>query len=241
MHTAPLPGGIPVDTPPLTTIEDLRELRRLPVRLVRETSRTRQRWTALGLGLLLVVVATLFGIAVQGEPGGIAANWLFYLVIVGFGLVGLFLLYCGLQQTLALGTPETIVEMESLCIEGGAVTKLCIRQEGPVSLASLRVSLVCIERIDGWVKQTGKDGQPREVRRDSERQIFKQTILDERDIRIARGEMWEQIVEFTVEGKGKRRKRRTKGIADKTWKIEVWGRVRWWPDFMHPFLVEVDR
>jgi hypothetical protein len=24
-----------------------------------------------------------------------------------------------------------------------------------------------------------------------------------------------------------------------TWHIEVWGRVRWWPDFMHPFTVIV--
>jgi hypothetical protein len=233
--------GAALNTPPLATIEDLRELRRLPVRLVRETSRAGQRWTVFGLGLMLIAVATLFGIGVRHEPGGFSANWLIWVVIAGFGLVGLFLLYCGIQQTLALRTHETIVEMESPYIEGGAATRICIRQEGPVSLESLRVSLVCIERIDGRVQQTGKYGHTREIHRDSERQIFKQNILDERDIRIGRGVMWERMLEFTVPDKGRRRKRRTQGIVDKTWKIEVWGRVQWWADFMHPFVVDVKR
>jgi hypothetical protein len=233
--------GAPIPTPPLTTIDDLRELRPLPVRLVRESSRSRQRRTALGLGLLLLAVAALLAFALGNEPGGFTANWLIYFVVVGFHLVGLFLVYCGVQQTFAAWTPETIVEMESPLIVGGELTRVCIRQEGPVSLASFRVSLVCFETIDGRIEETSKDGQRRNVRRDSERQIFKQTIVDERNLRIARGEMWEQIAEFTLPGKGKRRRRRAQGIADKTWKIEVWGKVRWWADFMHPFVVDVER
>lgn len=54
---------------------------------------------------------------------------------------------------------------------------------------------------------------------------------------IAAEDIWKMLVEFQLpDDTLHSTESEDRAIV---WKIEVWDKVKWWPDFMHPFVIEV--
>ncbi len=184
-----------------------------------------------GCGLTLGILLTLFG-------GGIcwfaAAHDDYGLpMVVGgaFALVGLLLVYSGIHQLIASRLPETIFELNELPLQRGDTRAGMIIQEGPVNLQSLRVNLVCLVYITERVRRKGQKST-------WTKQLWDANVLDVGAVELRSGEKFHWDVSFEVPrnakptgGDGKDR------VIE--WRVEVWGRVRGRPDFMHPFIVEV--
>ncbi len=206
---------------------------RFPVRLKRETEWNAQIRISLLAGLLLAGLAAAAGVAVWKTEARGSDLWAACAFSGVFGLTGLLLIVVSIHQYLAKRIPETIVELDQALICTGKPGRLCICQRGPVRLKSLRANLVCLERypLQGTNQTSGSDEDC------GIRQIHTQNLLDISDLMIQRGEAWEGSVEFTL--LKPERELTQEANTTMTWKIEVWGRVDWWPDFMHPFVVGV--
>lgn len=152
-------------------------------------------------------------------------------VVSCFGLVGLLLLYASLHQALAKRSPETMVEVEHFPFQAGEKMRACIIQPGPVKLSSLRANLVCLE--------SGRTGQGRRRRRrsPSHHLLYQHNVLDLQDVVVRSGETFEQMVTLEIPAEA-RKSGREQGV-EITWRIEVWGKVKNWPGFMHPFTIWV--
>lgn len=200
---------------------------RLPVRLPRVTPWSRQRRLALGLGLFLV-----------GVSGGLAAlmapHWSqerlgdrigMSVVLGAFGLTGLLLLYSAVHQALASFTAETIVEVEHQEVGQGATLRVRILQPGPVALRSLNATLVR--------KQTESLTEGRTT----ENYEFYDRFFEIQDVRVGRGEVLDREAELTIPRRAVLTG--TVGRVETRWLIEVWGRVRGFPGFMHQYEIVV--
>jgi hypothetical protein len=160
-------------------------------------------------------------------------RWGIGLFVAVFGLVGLLALYAGIHQLLASLVAETIVEVDRLEVGRGESVTVCFRQPGPVALRSLRATLV----RKTTVSPTDEERRQRENARDEEHYEFYQRFLDARDLSAPRGGMTEVVAELTIP-----RNARPSGQYGRErvqWLIEVWGRVRFWPGFMHQFEILV--
>lgn len=200
---------------------------RLPVRLRRAASWSRQRRTALVLGLFLV-----------GFTGGIAAlaapHWSqerlgdrigMSVVLGAFGLTGLLLLYSAAHQALASFTAETIVEIDSRAVAQGATVRVRILQPGPVALRSLNATLVR-RQIESLTDD-----------RTAETYEFHSRFFEIGAVRVPRGEVLDREAALTIP-----RRAALSGVVgnvETRWLIEVWGRVRWFPGFMHQYEIVV--
>lgn len=225
------------ESSPLSAIEQLRAERRLAVRLERETSQASQRGCALLLGLLLFTLGAGIVWAMTHERPDAKNNWVGYVVGFGFGGFGALLLVFYVHQLLASRVQETIVEMDSDHVTPGEPSKICFRQEGPVSLHSLRANVICMERTWEWVKRGDGRGGQRLVQEPRERQSFELNVLDEHELTVPAEEIWEKTVEFSLPPDAELSC--DEQPREVIWKLEVWGQVARWPDFMHPFPIRV--
>ena len=159
-------------------------------------------------------------------------EWLVYVVGGGLALVGFVVVVLGIKMLLATRTPETIVEVDKMPVLGGAPFHVTTRQPGPVRLKSLRLNLVGEQVTTRNVWREGKR------RIDTDRRLIYQTnLLDLKDISILYGEEVIRQAEATVPADVKLAD--IEGEKSVVWRLEVWGRVRGWIDFGHPFVIDV--
>ena len=159
-------------------------------------------------------------------------DWLFYIVGGGFSLVGLVMVILGIKMFLATWLPETIVEVERMPVRAGEPFRVTVRQPGPIRLESLRLNLVGEQLTKREVWRKGKR------RTETDRHLIHQdNVLDVKDITILPGEevahqrdatVPKEVTLLDIEGE--------KRVV---WRLEVWGRVRGWVNFGHPFVIEV--
>jgi hypothetical protein len=149
-----------------------------------------------------------------------------------FGGVGVLMALASIHQVLAIRTPQTQAAISPGELGRAYTVQLRLRQPGPVRLRSLHARLVCEIRTRRQSEtQRGKSyyatAFPHQDR------IF--TCDTAQD--VAAGALFEQTSSFQVPFDSPP----TSEIENQrvTWRIEVWGRVRWWPGFMHPFTVQV--
>lgn len=219
-----------------SAIEALRQTRRLPVRLNREIPWGRSIGCALVMGSLLTSVAIGFGSMNRRFPHQ-DDSWLPWIIISAFGFVGLCLVLSGIHQWFASRVRQTILEIDTENISLGSTVHACFRQEGPVTLSSLRANLRCIERRHEWKTRSNSDGDSERYKTTDEKELWTENILDEHPGSVPSEEFWEQTVSFQIPG-DQPVSLNTDGL-EIVWKIEVWGQVHRWPDFMHPFVIQV--
>ncbi|HET7435561.1 MAG TPA: hypothetical protein VFN10_12710 [Thermoanaerobaculia bacterium] len=205
----------------------------MPHRIARETPWAATTGCALLLGALLTLGGgfALYMAATHPEE---KSQGIVYIVAGAFFLVGLLLLYSGIHQFFARrGVKETVFAIDSLPVRRGVPVKATILQQGPLRLESLRANLVCFEIETRLVKT--RNGRSREQ---FTKQIAEGNLLDEGEIDIAAGETLERSFLMTVAPDA--RPTSVKGDFAIVWKVEVWGRVKAHPDFMHPFVIRVE-
>ena len=158
--------------------------------------------------------------------------WLFDVVGGGFLLVGLVMLILGIKMALSTRLPETIVEVDRRSVRAGQPFHITVRQPGPIRLKSLRVNLVAeqLTRRDVWRNGEGRTHTDRRL-------IHQNNVLDVRNVTILPGEEVARHAEATVPADVTLAD--IEGEKRIVWRLEVWGRVRGWVDFGHPFVIEV--
>lgn len=222
---------------PVSAIEQLRRQQRLPVRLKREVPWSTETGCAIFVGLFVLAWVGGFYYAATILGKDEKDVWVVYVFIGVFGFVGALLVLSGIHRLIASRVRETIVEIDTNKIVRGEVTRICFRQEGPVTLTSLRANMLCFERTHTWGRRTDSNGNSESYRKTDEKLVYQQNILDEHQVVIAAEEIWETQTEFQLPAEALRSV--DSDDREVVWKIEVWGKVAWWPDFMHPFVVHV--
>ena len=203
------------------------------IRLEREMPVAGQAGCATVIGLLLSVVGISIVLLLRSEGSRGGENeWVLYTVGGGFGLVGLLLVFLGIKMLLMMRLPETILEVDRMPVHVGEPFRLTVRQPGPIRLASLRVNLMCEQTTTREVRRAGR------TRRDRDRRLIHQVnVLDLRDVAAGRGQ--HVVGHATVTVPADVRPADIEGHKAVVWRLEVWGRVRGWADFGHPFVIQV--
>jgi hypothetical protein len=121
---------------------------RLPYRLQRAVSRKKQ----LGCNLLLAVV--LGGITALGLTYALLHRheenvWVLFAFASGFGIAAAFRFASVLRLASADRASETVFELSAANLRRGEEVRFFVQQKGPLSLGSLRASLVAMESVWG--------------------------------------------------------------------------------------------
>jgi hypothetical protein len=203
------------------------------VRLERETPAARQAGCATVIGVVLTVLGGGFLLGLQSDALRPASHrWLFYVVGGSFFVVGLVMVILAIKMFLATRLPETIVEVDRRPIRAGKPFQVTVRQPGPIRLKSLRLNMVGEQLTRRQVWRNGRQ------RTETDRLLIHQdNVLDVRDLTILPAEEVTRQGEATVPKEV--RLADVEGEKRVVWRLEVWGRVRGWVDFGHPFVIEV--
>lgn len=203
------------------------------VTLVRDTPWTRQ----VGCGVLIALVLGAVGGAILYATHHYYGfwNWDKDAASIAFGAVfagvGAIMALASIHQSLAARSPQTQVAIRPGELARFETAELRIRQPGPVRLRSLNARLVC-EIAERKESETERGKHYWSSRFPYQERIFASGARD-----VAAGSQFEQTVSFALPS-GAQPSKETENLRI-TWRIEVWGRVKWWPDFMHPFTVNV--
>ena len=196
---------------------------RLRYRLKRRTGRVAQ------IGCILAIVALLGTLSffilryVRQHPEE-QDLWVMTVVGGGFGLVAVILFFLGaVQQTLALRTPETIVEMDAEALYLGRTVTFFVQQPGSGSYESLRANIIGEE-------------QQRHRKTWTSRQFASINIFDSGPFEGGSAP-FEGGVMFDVPRDLE--PTRTEPHRRIVWHLEVWGKVRGRADFQHVYAVDV--
>lgn len=203
------------------------------IRLQRETSVAGQSGRAVIVGSVLSLVGIVIVILKENDHAPAGPNeWVLYAVGYGFAFVGLLIAILGIKMFLMTRIPETIVEVDTMPVHAGQSLQVSVRQPGPIRLKSLRVNLVC-EQITS--RRTERASGPKT---DRDRRIIHQSnVLNLGESVAGSGE---QIVgSATVTVPADVQYVDIEGDRRIVWRLEVWGRVRGWADFEHPFVIQV--
>lgn len=200
------------------------------VRLARESPSARQAGGATTIGVVLTLVGGVMLYLVRTVAG--ANEWLPTVVGSAFSLVGVLMLIFGIKLFLMTRLPETIVEVDRLPVRGGQPFRVTVRQPGPIRLRSLRLNLVGEQITKREVWRKGRR------RTDTDRRLIHQdNVLDVTDITVGNGEVITREGEATVPAQVDMAD--VDGRKTVVWRLEVWGRVRGWVNFGHPFVIDV--
>jgi len=199
------------------------------IRLPRESPWAAQIGCTAAIGLLLGLIGggILWTAMANHQPFGVVQ-------IVGgsFAFFGVILLLAGIHQAFAAKTAETIVELEGDTVERGGTLRGAIIQPGPVDLQSLRANVVCLETV---IRRRVRGGR---TETDATTTVIHQwNVLDSGATQVDAGEQVERPIEITIPHELPASMHDDNRTIQ--WKLEVWGRVRRRPDFMHPFIIEV--
>ena len=206
---------------------------RAPIRLQRERPAVRQAGGAIAIGAFLTLLGGgMLLVARNVTPIAPTDAWLPPMIGAAFALVGVVMLVLGLKMSLSLRLPETIVEVDGLPVRAGHPFQVTVHQPGPLRLASLRVNVVGeqITRYEVWRKGRRRIETDRHL-------IHQHNIVAVGDLTIARGEEYATSGEAVVPRDVKLVD--IDGTKTVVWRLEVWGRVRGWVNFGHPFVIEV--
>ena len=184
----------------------------------------------IGAVLLLIGSFPLYMTFTHLEQDPLSKSWGVVLFGGAFSLVGLLMEYVFVHQSFASRVPETQVSICPNLLQPGSTAQLKIRQPGPVRLQSLNARLVC------EIRELHVSNRPGESYYSS-RYPHQERIYTSESQVIPSGSQEERIVTFRVPLDGEASKKSPDRQV--IWRIEVWGRVRLWPDFMHPFTVGV--
>ena len=201
-----------------------------PIRLEREMSVSGHAGCATIIGIALLVTGIAVVAAMQSDTGAGQDTWVIYVVGVGFGAIGLLVAVLGLKMFLMARIPVTILEVDRMPVRPGESFQMTVRQPGPIRLKSLRVNLVCVQittRSSAGLSKTSRD----------RRIIHQSNVLDLQEASAGPGEEVVRHAGVTVPSDV--RLADIAGRKEIVWRLEVWGRVRGWADFGHPFLIEV--
>ncbi len=203
------------------------------IRLEREMPVAGQAGCATVIGIVLAVagIAIVLAMRSQGSRGG-ENEWVVYAVGGGFGLIGLLTAVLGIKMFLMMRLPETIVEVDRMPVHVDEPFQLTVRQPGPIRLSSLRVNLVCEQTTTRQVRRAGGTRTDRD-----QRLIHQANVLDLRDAAAGRGK--EVVGHATVTVPADVQLADIEGHTVVVWRLEVWGRVRGWANFGHPFVIQV--
>jgi hypothetical protein len=202
------------------------------VRLERDTPWRTQVGCSFALGLVLLVVAGGITVPVITHwQGGTQEDWVPALFAAVFGGIGLLMWLTTVHQRLAMRTPETEVWIERTGLRAGERVALRVRQPGPVALKSLRGRLLC--EVQVWRPAARSSGSGSWT----SKYPYDERFFDLEGAALGAGDALDRTVELTVPADA-RLSEESPGLRVR-WRIEVWGRVRHWPDFMHPFPLKV--
>lgn len=149
-------------------------------------------------------------------------------------VVALLVLLSGIHQLFAVRSPETLVEISPSELVPGSSLRIRIIQPGPLRLLSLHANLAGEETKYYYTRPLLGDGGGKRTSTTRYLGPYRMLEVERRSIELS--EQLQREATFIIPP-----------IAPSTestdlkirWKIEVWGRVELWPDFMHPFPVTV--
>lgn len=199
------------------------------VQLTRDTPWGSVFGRSLILGLVLGALGSGILLLTSRHWQGWEDDWIAMAVGAAFVLASLLMFLGAIHQFFAAKVPETEVAIFPGMLPSGSTATLRLRQAGPVRLLSLSACLVCEIRE----KHRNRDGKASYTFK----YPYQQRIFAADVMAIPAGAQVERVVKFLV----------PQGLPPSdgsleqqvTWRIEVWGKVRHWPDFMHPFTVVV--
>jgi hypothetical protein len=183
--------------------------------------------TTIGIALALAGIGIVAALQ-NDEAGAGEGTWVIYAVGIGFGTIGLLVAVLGLKMFLMKRIPETILEVDRMPVRADQPFHVTVRQPGPVRLKSLRVNLVCEQT-------TVRPGKKRRNR--DQRIVHLTNVVNLGETTAGPGE---QVVgDATVTVPADVKYADIIGQREIVWRLEVWGRVRGWVDFGHPYVIEV--
>lgn len=144
-----------------------------------------------------------------------SAGALFLLLFV---VVGMVMLGAGLKRVMALRKLITI-ELDAEPAYLGDTITLHLAQRGAVNITRLLAALVCKEMVSYRV---GTDT------RKEEREVYREEILDEISLKVARGETWTRQLQITLPAGPASFKAPSNEVA---WSISVNAEIDNWPDY----------
>lgn len=152
----------------------------------------------------------------------------------GFALVGLIMAYTAIHQSMAIRTPETEVAIDEWPLKPGQSAKVRIRQPGPVKLRSMSGRLICEVRERRLVRRRN---QPDTYEWNS-KYPCQDRFFHSDPTSVPEGGHFETTADLCIPADAVPSGSKGEDLTVQ-WRIEVWGRVRWWPDFMHPYEISV--
>lgn len=199
---------------------ELERGRHLTYRLSRRTSSAFQIGCTIFFALLLGCAA--FALVRLG-PARIGSGAKYIAIIPG--AIALVLLYSGIHQHLARGTPETIVEVDVTSAPRGSAVRFFFEQPGPAHFESLRANLVGEET---WYERVGTRSHAKL------KNLGTFNFFDSGEFVIEKGRLpftGEAVLQVPADVQ-------PSGEQDGhvvEWKIELWGKVVGRADFQHVF------
>lgn len=193
--------------------------------------------TSPGWALLGVLVACLFwngcltpfavsavGGHLRGQPDWFLTLFIIPFVLVGVGLIVLFIR----QLLLTTGIGPTLVEISDHPLHAGGQCRLLVSQSGRLRMNSLTVLLVCEEAA------TYRQGTNT---RTETREVFRQEVFRREGFEVHRGLPFETECELTVPAGAMHSFKA--GHNEVNWKVVVQGDAAGWPDYRRAFPVVI--
>jgi hypothetical protein len=197
-------------------------------RLTRETPWKAQVGCGAVMALMVALPGLIIGYMTWFHDHSDSRNGMFVFAGVWVG-VGVLILIGSIHQAFALRSPETIVEIEPSELRAGQSVRVRITQPGPLRLQSIHANLAGEQTTIRLVPRTGKTSR-------TTKYLGPYRILEIDDHEIAPGESVDRDATFQVPDVVPSYESPDGNLR---WKIEVWGRVAWRADFMHPFPVTI--
>jgi len=182
--------------------------------------------TGVGLGVWLIRNK------VHGE-----GSWIVHTVGILFGAIGLLLLWSWFRLLMASSIPKTILELSEQPFILGQTAQAAVIQSGPAKLRSLRVNLVYLMQTITYPKHQSSGRTSSSSRHISEKLLFTETLLELNDLKVAAGDQYRQVQDFTLPAQITVPKPGENQTL--LWKIEIWGQGYGQASFKETFDLEV--
>lgn len=155
--------------------------------------------------------------------GAVAAKSGVALFLLIFVVVGAIVLVTGLKRILAL-RKVIALEMDAEPAFLGDTLTFHVAQRGPVNIIRLTAALVCKEHV---TYRVGTD-----IRRE-EREVYREEVLDEVALKIARGDTWTRQLQVKLPDGPPSFQSPNNEVA---WTIAVKCEIDNWPDYQEAFV-----
>ena len=182
-------------------------------------------WNGIAAPFLVASIASHLG----WDGIGQSPNWFLTLIIILFGLVGLFLIWiCVKQLLITFGIGPTTVEVSDHPLLPGGCCDLVLSQSGRLTMNSMQLLLVCEEQA--------KYRQGTDTRTET-RRVFEQEIIRSEGFAIDEGMPFEARGELRVPTGAMHSFVAAHNLV--RWKVLVRGDIAGWPDFEREYPIIV--